>query len=224
MKLLGFQNAKTSKGEALGYLTGIMYLMPSYRVCSAASKGCMKVCLRNSGRLAMAMQRECAINKTKYFNTDPISFFHQLKIEIKIAQRRAAKKGMKLAIRLNGTSDIAFETISNVIQSFPDVQFYDYTKVISRLFGKPANLDLTFSLSETNLNDAMMALSMGYRVAAVFDVVPEEYLGFEVVDGDKHDLRFLDKTGVIVGLKAKGPAKKDTTGFVIRDVTIRKVA
>ena len=59
------------------------------------------------------------------------------------------------------------------------------------------------------------------NVAVVFrDKIPKSYKGYEVIDGDDSDLRFLDKfksweTGGIVGLKAKGPAKKDKSGFVV---------
>jgi hypothetical protein len=63
--------------------------------------------------------------------------------------------------------------------------------------------------------DVRLALSNGMNVAAVFHKVPETYLGRTVINGDETDLRFLDPKGVIVGLKAKGKAKKDTTGFVV---------
>jgi hypothetical protein len=49
--------------------------------------------------------------------------------------------------------------------------------------------------------------------------VPQSHWGKPVIDGDKHDARFLDQAGTIVGLKAKGQAKKDTTGFTVRTST-----
>ena len=103
----------------------------------------------------------------------------------------------------------------NIMTAFPDVQFYDYTKISNRR-RLPANYDLTFSLADGNCADAIVALASGLNVAAVFrKVLPASHLGRPVVDGDKSDLRFLDERGVIVGLTAKGKAKKDTSGFVI---------
>ena len=98
---------------------------------------------------------------------------------------------------------------------FADVQFYDYTKVPGRDLGIP-NYHLTFSLAESNEEDAAAELQRGMNIAVVFDGVPSEYLGVPVVDGDESDLRFLDPSGVVVGLKAKGEARGDTSGFVKR--------
>ena len=129
----------------------------------------------------------------------------------------------KICIRLNGTSDIPYENIPignfpNIMAMFPNVQFYDYTKVFSRLKkGLPSNYHLTFSRAETQKNqeESLQALSLGFNVAAVFNSLPQTYANAKVLDGDEHDLTFLRGNGIVLGLKAKGQAKKDTSGFVI---------
>lgn len=223
-KILGFENAKTSKGAAKGYLTGIVYLAPytlsGTNLCPKASAGCAAACLYTAGRGAFKSIQDARLAKTRAFLNDRAAFVAQLKVEIAAAQKRAAKLGMKLAIRLNGTSDVVWEKLTDVIQSFPDVQFYDYTKIAKRfLWTLPVNYDLTFSLSEDNETDARFVLGRGGRVAVVFrsKAFPPSYLGAPVVSGDDHDLRFIDPAGVVVALYAKGKAKKDATGFV-RDV------
>ena len=138
----------------------------------------------------------------------------------------AAKKGLTACFRLNLTSDVKWERIKhegkNIFQHFPSVQFYDYTKSVSRMGLGIPNYHLTFSRSENQTNHVHCALTMkaGFNVAAVFSTkkgfdLPSHYNGYEVIDGDKHDLRFIDKRGVIVGLRAKGPARQDKSGFVI---------
>jgi hypothetical protein len=141
----------------------------------------------------------------------------------------AKKSGLKPAIRPNGSTDIAYEgipvnvdgvTYKNIMVAFPDTPFLDYTKNPKR-FDRPLpeNYHLTFSLSETNEPIARALLARGVNVAAIFDHgLPKTYLGYPVINGDEHDLRFLDPKGVIVGLTPKGNrAKRDTSGFVIRN-------
>lgn len=229
-KILGFENAKTSKGVKLGYLTGIVYLAPynlsGVNLCPKASAGCAAACLYTAGRGAFASIQAARMAKTRFFLERREEFILQLKNEIVAAKVKAASLGLKLAIRLNGTSDIVWERISDVIQSFPEVQFYDYTKIAKRfLFERPANYDLTFSLSESNESEARFVLANGGRVAAVFrdKAFPSYFLNAPVVSGDDHDLRFLDAQGVIVALYAKGKARKDTSGFV-RDIKQEAVA
>jgi hypothetical protein len=225
--LLGYSNAKTVKGESLGYLTGILYLAPSNTVkglnlCPLASKGCRKSCLYSAGRGRFNNVQKARVSKTEFFRDDLNGFMAALAVDISKAQRKAQKLGLKLAIRLNGTSDIVWEKIQNngknIFQIFPSVQFYDYTKDFRRFANKmPANYHLTFSLSESNLGHALKIIKLGINVAAVFAEVPAEFMGYKVISGDNHDLRFLDgNNGVIVGLTAKGQAKKDLTGFVQR--------
>ena len=169
------------------------------------------------------------LHKTEYFLRDRKAFMEQVAKEIKAGIKKHGAD--KICIRLNGTSDIPYENIpvgeyANIMAMFPDVQFYDYTKVFSRLDKTklPANYHLTFSRAETALNQkqAELALKLGFNVAAVFAVkdetqLPAEYKGTKVVNGDEHDLTFIQPDNVILGLKAKGKAKKDNTNFVIRD-------
>jgi hypothetical protein len=129
--------------------------------------------------------------------------------------------------RLNGTSDLAWEKYTigdqNIFELFPDVQFYDYTKVLGRKVQKYKNYHLTFSAADGNDTDVEKAVAAGMNVAMVFDKLPETYMGRPVFNADETDLRFLDPAGVIAGLKAKGRAKKDTTGFVRRTIEIKAV-
>jgi len=122
---------------------------------------------------------------------------------------------MKPAIRLNGTSDINWMS-SGIMDKFPDVQFYDYTKVLRRLKDKiPTNYNITFSKSEDNNSECETALELGFNVAAVFKNLPQQYMGRQVINGDETDVRFADGKGVVIGLTAKGRARKDLSGFVI---------
>jgi hypothetical protein len=134
--------------------------------------------------------------------------------------KQAEKKGLIPAFRLNGTSDLSWEKYEvaegkNIFQMFPDVQFYDYTKVLGRKVSHIPNYHLTFSQADGNIEDVIKAKEAGMNIATVFRSVPEIHLDRTVVNGDETDLRFLDPKNVIVGLKAKGKAKKDTSGFVI---------
>ena len=91
---------------------------------------------------------------------------------------------------------------------------------------KIANYHLTFSLAESNDLEARAALGNGMNVAVAFaikkdDAKPAQFSGFPVIDGDTTDVRFLDpKGGHIVGLFAKGDAKKDSSGFVRKINTV----
>ena len=222
MALLSTANTKTMKGEKYGYLTYIMHLAPSlisgYQVCPKASAGCAAACLNKAGMGVFSNVQEARITRTKLFFEERTNFMTQLATEIRKAKKKAAKEGLKLLVRLNGTSDIAFEKIRageyrNVLEMFPDVQFYDYTKIAGRTV--PDNYHLTFSKSESNDRDVSAAIRNGLNVAVVFDKLPETYLGLPVVSGDDTDIRVNDPRGVVVGLKAKGPAKRDLSGFVV---------
>lgn len=231
MKLLGTKNAKTVKGEKLGYLTAITYLAPSdasgvINTCPSASKGCRAACLFTAGRGRMDSIMQARVDKTKFFANEQRAFLLQLKREIAAFVKSAARKGFKPCLRLNGTSDLPWESIKingqSIIELFPDVQFYDYTKSATRiqkfLGGElPANYHLTFSRSE-NTKDAFIEyiLKNGGNVAVVYsgELPQKDFGGFDVINGDKTDLRFLDGKDKIVGLIAKGDAKKDKSGFV----------
>lgn len=222
----GMSNAKTAKGSELGITNMILHLAPGKlsgnNACPMASAGCLAACLNTAGRGQFDSTQHARIEKTKKFYADPNAFVNQLAIEIAALQRKAQRLGTLPAVRLNGTSDIRWELFSveyngetypNLMTAFPIVQFYDYTKLPNRR-NLPNNYHVTFSLSETNDKHAIMALASGMNVAVVFDKVPDQWSGYEVIDGDAHDFRFLDKKNVIVGLKAKGKAKHDTSGFV----------
>jgi hypothetical protein len=214
--LLTTNNAKTIKGEKLGYMTYILYMSPfkanskGINVCSHASKGCADSCLVGSGFGGMYESvYKGRVAKTEYFLRDRVGFLNQLRGEIEKAINKNKDKAI-VTFRLNGTSDLPYEKYrifeggKNIFELFPDVQFYDYTKNWTR-FDKvlPDNYHLTFSRSEVNHDKAMELLSRGINVAIVFDKLISEYNGYEVINGDLDDLRFLDKKGVIVGLRYK---------------------
>jgi hypothetical protein len=214
------------------YRTSIMYALPAmqsgHNACPDATD-CAQMCIDTTGR--MPMVRAAREYRSNLFYDQRAEFGAKLIAETEDNIRRNDKKGLRTAQRLNGTTDYAWEHIRFDGQSMPerfqDVQFYDYTKSVKRARQHangqmPSNYHLTFSRSELTPDSLVTELvESGQNVAVVFDEIPETWLGLEVINGDEHDLRFLDPTtGVIVGLKAKGPkAKKDQTGFVVRLVT-----
>lgn len=213
--LLSKNNKKTIKGEKYGWVTYIMYMSPftqnafGKNVCSHASQGCAEACLFGSGFGGMFTNVEKGrMNKTNYFLSNREGFMQQLYTEIEKLAKKHAKKNDKLCIRLNGTSDLSFEKFKingkSLMEHFPGVQFYDYTKNYLR-FNRPlpSNYHLTFSRSEENDIHADEILAKGFNVAIVFDELPETYKGYKVVNGDESDLRFKDETNVVVGLKYK---------------------
>ena len=219
MKLLTLGNTKTVKGEKMGYRTYIMHLAPSnlsgYNTCPMASAGCASACLNTAGRGRFDRTQDARIRKTRWFFEDRDTFMQQLVKDIQAAIRACDREGFVPVFRLNGTSDIRWETVpvngyANIMSAFPTVQFYDYTKLPNRK-NLPSNYHLTYSRSESNEH----LIPQHLNVAVVFDVLPSTWHGRPVVSGDDTDLRFLDPQGVVVGLKAKGQAKKDRSGFVV---------
>jgi hypothetical protein len=230
-KLLSTANPKIQKGTKLGYLSFILHLAPAdlsgRNTCPKATAGCKAACLNTAGRGGMFKKGEntntiqkARIRKTQYFYEARDYFMQDLYADIQKGIKMAKKLGLTPVFRLNGTSDLSWEkyTINdkNIFELFPTVQFYDYTKVLGRKVKHIPNYFLIFSKADGNDSDVAEAILQGMNVAAVFDRVPEDYMGRPVIDADEHDLRFLDDKGVIAGLKAKGRAKKDYTGFVIR--------
>jgi len=220
-QLLGVDsNAKTVKGQAMGFFTAILYLSPAdisgVNLCPLAKlAGCEQACLASAGRGAFRSVFMARLRKTLFFLQYQSEFLALLRKEI---AKLSAKYGSQLLVRLNGTSDIRWE-LFGIPQAFADVQFYDYTKIPNRK-GIPANYDLTFSGSGVAEYQPIMfkAKSQGMRIAMVFrsrDAIPSTFDGMTVVDGDNSDIRHLDPQGVIVGLYAKGKAKTDRSGFVI---------
>ena len=224
-KLLNIDNnAKTVKGQKKGYKTAILYLAPStqsgFQVCPMASEGCKKACLYTAGHGAFSNVQQGRINKTRWFMQDRQSFLTQLKKEISNHIKNCDKKGFIPCIRLNGTSDISWENY-DIIQAFPNVQFYDYTKIYKRALkyvnGQyPSNYHITYSLNEDNKKEAFEILKLRGNISAVFrKYLPKTYQGYTVINADDTDLRFTDDNNVIAGLVAKGQAKKDYSGFVL---------
>lgn len=250
--LLSTNNAKTIKGENLGYTTYIMYLSPftqnskGINLCSHASEGCAKACLFSSGAARFDRVQQGKIDKTEWFLDNRTEFLAKLDAEITAISKKAKHQTTDNipVIRLNGTSDIAWEKFKirdgkNIFELHPNIQFYDYTKNYIRFEKQqPKNYHLTFSLSETNRDKALELLAKGHNVVMVFGVkkvteLPTEYLGYKVINGDENDLRFLDAKNVIVGLKYKlltgkgtagvNKANIDTNKFIINVSEIEKV-
>ena len=224
-KLLNIDNnAKTVKGQKKGYKTAILYLAPStqsgFQVCPMASEGCKKACLYTAGHGAFSNVQQGRINKTRWFMQDRQSFLTQLRKEISNHIKNCDKKGYIPCVRLNGTSDISWENY-DIIQAFPNVQFYDYTKIYKRALkyvnGQyPSNYHITYSLNEDNKKEAFEILKLRGNISAVFrKYLPKTYQGYTVINADDTDLRFTDDNNVIAGLVAKGQAKKDYSGFVL---------
>ena len=225
MKLLSTGNPKLLKGEKKGYMSFVLHLAPATlsgkETCPKRTAGCTAACLNTAGRGGMYKKGETTnaiqqarIRKTKMFFEQREEFLAQLEKDIRLGIKQAEKKGMIPVFRLNGTSDLAWEKYG-IIEKFPEVQFYDYTKINNRKVSHLKNYHLTFSKADGNDIDVRIAASNGMNIAAVFREMPETYIGRKVINGDDTDLRFLDPKGVIVGLKAKGKAKNDTTGFVV---------
>lgn len=241
--MLTVGNPKTAKGEKAGYLTAILHLAPHTlsgvaNVCSHASEGCAAACLNTAGRGGMGLDADglnrvqaARIQRTRFFVANKREFVGRLIEDIERHVRIANKSGLKPCVRLNGTSDLPWENIKynhllkgvgTVFDFFPDIQFYDYTKFPVRLRRKALtvpNYHLSFSLSESNDEKAKEALKAGINAVVVFAVkkgkpLPQKFWGYDVVDGDKDDLRFLDPAPVIVGLRAKGRGINDESGFV----------
>lgn len=255
-KLLTPGNPKTAKGEKAGYWTFILHLAPArlsgFNVCPMATEGCKAACLNTAGRggimaghgiltaadVANGVRntiQHARIRRTRWFFEDREGFMSALIQDIAKAVTKARKAGYVPCFRLNGTSDIRWETIPatplvsqrNIFELFPREQFYDYTKIANRK-GIPANYALTFSLADGNDAAALAAHENGMNVAAVFrnkaTVASYEASGFmlgsarrklvPVANGDDTDLRFLDPRHSIIALYAKGNAKRDASGFV----------
>lgn len=233
MKLLSESNPKTLKGESKGYMTFIMHLAPGslsgFNVCPGASAGCLFSCLNTAGRGHMKGIQEARIRRTRLFFEDRPTFMAKLVDEVSKGIRKAERKNLIPVFRLNGTSDIRFENVPvsvvggqdyrNIFEAFPNTQFYDYTKLSNRR-NIPANYHLTFSRSESNEDKLDEAVNNGMNIAVVFstkknDGLPTRYRSLPVVDADETDLRFLDQKGSVCGLRAKGKARKDDSGFVV---------
>ena len=233
-KLLGVgTNAKTIKGDGSEYLTAILYMTPykimvdgkSFNSCSMAKQAsCIDACLYTAGRGKFSNVQTARQRKAQLFYKDRQGFMEQLIVDVAKFANYCRKRDIQPCVRLNGTTDIRWELIKiegkNIFEIFPNVQFYDYTKIANRKCKDIPNYHLTWSYSNANADYAKLldkAIEQGMNAAVVYRTAyhKTKWQGYPVVDGDSDDLRFLDpKGGHIVALYAKGEAKKDTTRFV----------
>jgi hypothetical protein len=245
MELLSIGNdTKTIHGEEFGVQTGVQYLEPSTQsgianLCAYASGACAKECIDTAGRMVMPIASNARHGRTVLFMKQREEYWTKLIFEITRLRRQALRREMIPAVRLNGTSDVLWEKTpiringvkiaNNIMELFKDVQFYDYTKYPYAKRPKeslPANYDLTFSRSESNESEVLENLRNGRRVAVVYNTKPHgtppkryhalDGSRWKVIDGDLSDIRFNDPDGVVVHLYAKGKARKDTSGFVVK--------
>jgi len=232
-----------------GYNTYILHLAPhtlsGHNTCPKATAGCSAACLNTAGRGGMFKRGEftnniqkARIRKTELFYNDRNQFMELLVKDITLAIKQSKRMNLIPVFRLNGTSDISWEkypvqmgevVYSNIFNAFGFVQFYDYTKVLGRKVNNISNYHLTFSAADGNDLDVLLARKAGYNIATVFGIkktlpMPDSYMGLPVFNGDESDLRFLDPKQVVVGLYAKGKAKKDTSGFVKYPVMMLEAA
>lgn len=235
--LLTTENTKTAKNRKFGYGSAILQLAPESEsvpyggrnLCPFAG-ACAGACLKNTGHNAMDSAQQARIARTLFFIHFRTLFFERLLKELRAYFRKCARDGLRPVVRLNGLSDILWEREllppesglqpRTIFDEFPDVQFYDYTKIPARvdsfLAGEfPANYSIVFSRDERNEAESVRLLNAGATVAVVFQSVPTTWNGFPVVDGDEHDAVFVRDQRTVLGLKAKGPARKDTSGFVV---------
>ena len=233
-------DAKTVKGNDSGYLTAIMYMTPfktlGFNLCPMAeTAGCLNGCLNTAGRGAMNSVQKGRARKAEWYVKDRAGFMRQLFKDLTRFEAYCKKRGLKPAVRLNGTTDIQWELNRfsifqdekgdevwpmTIFNYFPNIMFYDYTKIANRPLDIP-NYKLTYSYSEASpayLKQCKIAIERGMNIAVVFrdkENIPATFAGLPTIDGDKTDLRFLDPTQSVVALYAKGKAKRDTSGFVV---------
>ena len=222
-------NPKTDKNQSVEGLENIVVLLlnlapadlSGFNVCPMASQGCKSACLHTAGNPVFQAQKDKGrINRARFYMQDRDKFMTQLTRELVNFVKWCDKNKKIGVVRLNTTSDISWENY-NLFEKFPMLQFYDYTKIQKRAlkFARgeyPPNYHLTYSLNEDNYDRAVEVLNEGGNIAVVFRKdLPDTFMGKKVVNGDLHDLRYLDPKNVVVGLKAKGKAKTDYSGFVM---------
>jgi hypothetical protein len=237
--ILTVNNTKIKKSKEIGYLSAILHLAPAdssgYEVCPSRSKGCTFACNNGSGRGRFDSCQLARINKTRRLFEDRENFLADLHYSIKRHVSRSKKEGLLPAIRLNGTSDLPWfnKKFGAIIQAYPQVQFYDYTKVYGYLKHqhKYDNYYVAFSKSEVNDRQVQKAIKQGYSIAVSFELdenkeLPKTYMGLPVVNGDLHDAIFIYDYQCILGLRFKQPRdksvtdcmkmlKRDTSGFTV---------
>jgi hypothetical protein len=194
--------------------------MSGYDVCAWRTPGCTAACvLVTAGKGTLPSVRKARVVKTRFLAEHPQAFVTLLHAELVEA---ALKRG-GIDFRPNVASDIRWERVAPAILEVPGVRVYDYTKAPAKHREQTDNYRLVFSVSErdASVGQALDYLRSGGSAAVVFDTVkghalPATWNGFEVIDADTSDSRIDDPAGVVVGLRAKGAARKggDTTGFV----------
>jgi hypothetical protein len=238
-RIFSVDNPKAIKAIKKGWMNGIHYMAPYTlagvgNLCGDASDGCKAICLGVESGAAVYYPSVMLsrIAKARRFMKDRKSYLRDMYHAIELTYRQALRSDLKLCIRPNGSTDIAWEAIrdysgATMMESFPEIQFTDYTKSFKRALahakGKlPSNYHLTFSHSEKNESQCVEILRAGGSVAVVFaGARPAMWNGFPTIDGDEHDLRHLDGRGVVVALTPKGnKAKRDKSGFVVRDYAV----
>jgi hypothetical protein len=226
----GTSNTKTAKSSLKTY---ILYLAPynqnskGINICPKASKGCAAACLFTAGRGRFDSVKNSRINRTEYFLHDKERFCLQLAGELIKINKAAKKSGEQVAIRLNGTSDLDFIYLLKKYAkldpfTLDQLIYYDYTKILGKVkkYIDETRYILTFSRAEDNHEEALKALELGANISAVFSGdLPEYYKGAKVIDGEQSDIVMIYNKGAVLGLKAKGAAKKDTSGFVLHTET-----
>ena len=218
-------DAKTIKGQSKGWLTGILYMKPTLKTCPYSTEGCRQGCLWTAGRGKMTCVQAARAKRTTDYFKNPRKFQKRLIREIISHSKNCFKKGFNCCVRLNGTSDLDWTLVRDYFRSVPitppmqQIVFYDYTKNFWKVVkNKQKDYYLVYSRHEhTKWWQLWMLKLLRKNSAVVFaGELPARYKGIKVINGDESDLRFLDPKGVIVGLHAKGAAKKDTTSFVVR--------
>ena len=218
----GAQSVKLRLSLNNGTMTYCLYLAPwnmsGHNVCPKG-QNCHQFCLNGSGQnkcdqLSRGVEgskiNRSRVKKTRFFYEHRAKFMEMLIHEITSKKARAERLGYEFSVRLNGTSDLSpllfvdQKSGKNILELFPDVQFYDYTKVYGRtkLLEKYPNYDLTFSYDGYNWDECQKFLNAGGKVAVVFfdEKLPKYFKGYKVVNGNDFDMRYLDPKGCVVGL------------------------
>ena len=222
--------AKTgNKKNALGDVRmASLSMHPDHIICPGSkAAGCMDGCFKCAGLAAVYESINLARQaRTDYWHANQTGFLDQLRRELGNFQKLCDKQNVQGVVRLNVLSDISWEK-HGIPQHFPDLFFYDYTKLAKRLGKTPSNYKLIFSYSDRPQYQKQVAAALptGVPIAVVFkNGMPSEYLDRPVVDGDQSDILNVLAGRVVIGLKAKGPAKKDNGGFVVDSNLIARVA
>ena len=222
MKLLDTNggNAKLNKTDnsSQEYRLAGLSLMPDDVLCPYRHvAGCARSCLESAGMGVFSNVKAGRQRKTDWRRSDRSGFLDQLRKELTNFDKLCKRQGVNAAARLNVLSDIPWEK-HGIPQEFPDIFFYDYTKNSSRLGKTPDNYDLMFSYSGEPEYQKFIpkALKSGAPMSVVFrGDMPDTFMGRRVINGDASDLVNVKAGSVIVGLVAKGKAKKDEGSFVI---------